>query len=104
MYLFTPHVWGGISGVIPACEGMRCHIEVSDLHLGQNMPLNLAIGHTQVRKALEGKAVSFIKSDVMCLSSGLRDEAHLLALMSSHTVAAQCSPCTPSSQGPIQSL
>jgi hypothetical protein len=50
------------------------------------MPLNLAIWHIQVWKALEGKACSFIKS-AMCLSQGLRDKGHLLAVMSYHTVA-----------------
>lgn len=61
---------------------------------------NMAI---RVRKVLEGKVVSFIKSDAMRLSSGHRDEAHLLALMSHYTMAAQCAPGTLSCQGSIQS-
>lgn len=61
---------------------------------------NMAI---RVRKVLEGKVVSIIKSDAMRLSSGHRDEAHLLALMSHYTMAAQCAPGTLSCQGSIQS-
>lgn len=48
--LYSAYVWRDNSGVIQAYEDIKCRIDVSYLHLGQNMSLNLAMRQFELEK------------------------------------------------------